>query len=132
MTKKLLLFLFGYLLACEVAAAQGFSAPSVWQNDKTSLLYIDIIAPNGQFAGRFHNRAPGYRCHDIFVAEGRIAKRRITFTVNFKNTRQDCRTVTTWAGGLSANTIFTNWNLIYTNPNGGIIRERGRDTFARQ
>jgi hypothetical protein len=115
------------------AFANELTAPSVWENQSGSLLYVDEIDADGRFAGRYVNGAVGYACQGIeYDVEGRIFDPLITFDVVWRAEAETCHTITSWTGEVSGDVIETEWSLVRVNAAGEFGRFEGVSRFERQ
>ncbi|MBY3565704.1 avidin/streptavidin family protein [Rhizobium laguerreae] len=116
-------------------AQNAFKAPSVWINERGSILTIEKIEASGDFLGTFVNKAAGSQCRDDpYLAEGKILVDKIYFAVAFADrvdSAKNCMTVTEWRGTVSAGSIATTWSLAYPGPN-GLVLIGGADKFDLQ
>jgi hypothetical protein len=117
-----------FLLCLGAASAQTISAPSVWTNQRGSVLTILAIDAAGHFQGTYVNNAPGTQCLGFpYDAKGAVTGDEVTLIVTFA----PCDTVTVWEGRIAATTIKTRFEAAY--PSGGHITIwRGADIFTRQ
>jgi hypothetical protein len=118
------------LVLATAAHAQSALAPSNWKNQRGSEMQLHWWNPiNQDVGGIYINRAPGYpRCANTpYILNGKSDGTRISFTVNWTNPFDDCKSSTTWQGIIQGNTIRTRWVLTYQ---GG--SKVGHDIFQRQ
>ncbi|HEX5869852.1 MAG TPA: avidin/streptavidin family protein [Longimicrobium sp.] len=131
-TRSFMLTLMLLLLAGTAGAPQASSqVVAAYTNQSNSTLYIENVASNGLMTGFYINRASGFQCQNTpYPVTGWILGRAISFTVVWKNTAENCQSVTGWTGFFSADfsTITTNWLLAVS---GGTTIGRGQDTFRR-
>lgn len=115
------------------AFADDLTAPSVWENQSGSLLYVDAIDAEGRFAGRYVNGAAGYACQGIeYAVEGRLFDPLITFDVVWQAEAETCHTITSWTGEISGDVIETEWSLVRLNAEGEFGRFEGVSRFERR
>jgi hypothetical protein len=122
----------GILIAlCTLATtafAQGL-APSVWKNQRGSVMKILALDPSGAFKGVYINYAAGFQCQGTpYDVNGRVHGTRIAFKVIWKNIFADCHSTTVWRGRVGGQTMPTRWVL--RTDAGRVLR--GADTFQRQ
>ena len=123
----LLLFLF---FLPGIALADDALAPSAWENQSGSMLYLDAVDAEGRFTGRYVNGAAGYRCQGIeYPVEGQVFDPLISFRVVWIAEAETCHTITSWTGQISGDVIETEWSLVrWAEPDGDVP---GADGFAR-
>jgi hypothetical protein len=116
------------LLSIGAASAQTLSAPSVWTNQRGSVLTILLMDAAGNFQGTYVNNAPDTQCRGFpYGAKGSVKGDQVTLIVTFA----PCDTVTVWKGRAAGAAINTRFEAAY--PNGGHIEIwRGADNFVRQ
>jgi Avidin family len=118
--KKLLSALVFFFGLQTFAFAQGLPAPSVWQNQRGSFLFIQTADPVAGLTGWYINEAQGFQCQGVpYQVVGQVTPG-IQFTVNFAQ----CNTVTVWNGQLNGPVLNTTWVLNY--PGG---TQTGADQF---
>jgi hypothetical protein len=126
--------LFGALLLLigltSITSAQSLPEWSVWKNQYTSLLIVTKVdSATGNFIGTFINNAKGYECQGIGVpVTGKIKGSSVAFVANFASCHN---TITGWKGTLSGNTITTDWDLWYADPDANFHEMKGQDTFTK-
>ncbi|MGJ3265602.1 MAG: avidin/streptavidin family protein [Salinarimonas sp.] len=113
---------------------QELAAGGTWANTRGSTLTIDSVQPDGAIAGTYVNRAPGFACQGTpFPAAGWVNGDKISFSVDWRNQAEDCNSITSWVGYLSAGRIVTNWDLVYTDATEQRpMFQRGSDLFTPQ
>ena len=113
-------------------SAQTLLMPSVWQNQRGSIMKITATDPsNGAFTGVYINNGDGigFRCQSTpYDVSGRVRGTRVAFRVVWRNFVEDCHSTTVWSGRATGGIMATRW--ILKNDGGGTVR--GRDTFQRQ
>jgi len=115
------------------ACAQNSAAPSAWENQSGSMLYIDAMDAEGRFTGRYVNGAVGYSCQGIeYDVEGRVFEPLITFNVVWRAQEETCHTITSWTGELVGDVIETEWSLVRTTDEGEFGRYSGESRFERR
>ena len=121
-----------FLLFPGYSFANEIPAPSVWENQSGSVLYIDEIDAAGRFAGRYVNGASGYRCQGIeYVVEGRMFDPLITFNVVWSAEVETCHSITSWTGNVQGDVIETEWSLVRW-ADGALGRFSGTSRFERR
>jgi len=127
---------FSLLLVALFAAsvfADDLPAPSAWENQSGSMLYVDQVDAEGRFSGRYVNGAVGYSCQGIeYAVEGRIYDPLITFDVVWQAEAETCHTITSWTGQFDNDVIETEWSLVRTNEAGEFGRYDGVSRFERR
>jgi hypothetical protein len=129
---KKLLVLFALLLVFTgIAAADPAIGPSLWRNQRGSILQVKSISAGFMpstfiFSGTFINQGKNFACKGIpYAAFGTSTPQGITFHVFFAK----CSKYTQWTGRISPNgrTMTTNWQLFYilNDP------QTGSDVFTR-
>ena len=129
---RLAVFLFAILIASQAHAQ--VTAGSSWENDRGSILTIDTIGADGQFEGEYVNNAAGFGCKGTpYAVVGWLNDNAIGWSVNWKETSEDCKSVTSWSGViLSPTLIETIWSLGYTSSDHGPRVMTGSDYFSRK
>jgi len=130
-----LIGLAGLAVLTNTAYAQ-IPAGSTWENQRGSTLQITSIDSNtGALRGQYINRAVGFKCqgtpYDVtgWVVDGD----KIAFSVRWRNSSADCKSITSWTGYLDKGFIVTDWDLAYTDTDlGHPIVIRGSDTFQKK
>lgn len=116
------------------ASAASLPIPSVWKNQRGSVLTFKQINA-GKVTGSFVNNANGFECKGEpgYRVDGNVNGTNINFAVDFKNKGHDCYTITSWIGTINGNSIHTDWELAYID--GGthqIVKDKGSDDFTLQ
>src|SRR5262249_9229627 len=126
--------LFLLIASATHCLAQALPAPSVWQNQRGSVMKILALDPaTGAFSGIYINNAVGFKCQGTpYAMWGGARGSRVVFNVIWKNNVEDCKSSTVWYGRTFYRTIQTNWVLTYVDQNGNIRKMRGSDTFQQQ
>jgi hypothetical protein len=129
--KKLMVSFALFLVFSGVAAADPAIGPSLWRNQRGSILQVKSISAGFMpgtfiFSGTFINQAKNYACKGIpYDAFGTSTPQGITFHVFFAK----CSKYTQWTGRIRPNgrTMTTNWQLFYVlnDP------QTGSDVFTR-
>ena len=117
------------------ALAYAQVAPgSAWENNRGSILTITNVDADGRFEGEYVNNAAGFGCQGSpYPVVGWINDNSIGWAVNWKNTSEDCKSVTSWGGAiLSPTLIETIWSLGYTSTNHGPRVMTGSDYFSKK
>lgn len=115
------------------ASAQSLPVPSHWTNQQGSDLLLYTIDGKGAFTGAFVNRTPGFSCDNVpYEVHGQAHGHHVSFAVAWKNTFQDCKSHTSWAGRVTGNTLTTWWVETYAGKKGAVKKTRGVDTFKKQ
>jgi hypothetical protein len=118
-------------LASLTAMAQAIPVPSVWTNQRGSMLYLDAMTPNGQITGHYINRAQGTYCQNIaYPLVGWIYGTAITFTVDWQGPTESCNSITSWTGFLYQNNINTLWQLVVNGSTSTQQIMQGSDVFS--
>ena len=121
------------LLLPAQALADELSAPSIWENQSGSVLYVDAVDDAGRLTGRYVNGAVGYACQGIeYAVEGRVFDPLITFNVVWRAEAETCHSITSWTGTIQGDVIDTQWSLVRWNEEGpgrfdGVSRFERRD-----
>jgi len=116
------------LLLVDAADAQTISAPSVWTNQRGSVLTILFMDSAGNFQGTYVNNASDTQCKGLpYGMRGNVQSTLVKFVVTFT----PCNTVTVWKGRASGTTLSTRFEAAYPN-NGRIEIWRDADNFTRQ
>jgi hypothetical protein len=128
-----LVIILGVLFPVE-AYAQSVQPATTWKNDKGSLLTIDSIDGTGELKGNYVNKAAGYPCQNTqYAVIGWVDDGKISFSVRWKNSTEDCKSITAWTGYLSGNRIISQWDLVYLDSTEKApIIFRGTDVFTKQ
>ncbi|GLR46224.1 hypothetical protein GCM10007880_67420 [Mesorhizobium amorphae] len=108
------------------------STTSTWKNQRGSTMTINIDS-SGSVHGQYINRAPGFGCQNSeFPLNGRVNGKFIAFAVSWKNSVDNCNSVTGWTGYARVNgsaiQIVTNWNIASQGASGPSIQS-GEDLF---
>ena len=130
---KLLILTALVLIGCP-AFSQTVPPNSVWENERGSELRVGSVGSDGAFSGTYINRAAGFECQGTsFEVSGWVEEDKITFSVRWKNSSQDCRSITSWIGYRSGDRLLTDWILVYTDSDEQRpILYKGTDFFALQ
>lgn len=116
MKLKLVLAIVMLGAAVPYAHAQNIMPNTEWKNDRGSDLTITAITADGALTGTYVNRAAGFKCKNTtYPVSGYVYGDKIVFSVRWKNASEDCASLTSWAGYLSAGRIVADWILVYTD-----------------
>tara|TARA_R110002072_G_scaffold101710_2_gene224052 strand:- start:316 stop:723 length:408 start_codon:yes stop_codon:yes gene_type:complete len=112
--------------------AQSDLADSVWDNQSGSVLHIDDVREDGHFHGRYVNNAAGYACQGAeYRVTGDVFETLIAFSVVWRAEAETCRTITSWTGEVTGDTITTEWSLVRLGDD-GFGRYSGESVFTRR
>lgn len=119
-----------------ICIGQAITAPSVWENQSGSYLYIDQIKPDGQLVGHYINNDTHFHCVGTpYPLTGWVISgtNTITFTVKWDNSYANCQSLTSWTGFLNSegSRITTLWQLVSNGTTSTRQIVQGSDTFVR-
>ena len=123
------------ILVTSAASAQSIPPNSTWENQRGSLLKIVTIDSNtGALRGEYINQAAGFVCKGTpYDVIGWVEGDKIAFSVRWKNSSADCKSITSWTGYLEKGFLVTDWDLAYTDSDlGHATLIRGSDTFQKK
>jgi hypothetical protein len=130
MLKQAALAIVAATALSSVALAQGLPAPSIWTNQRSSVLSITSVDAGGKITGTFVNNAAGTDCvgkpeHDV---AGKLSGSSVVLVVTFTK----CNTVTVWRGKISGSKISAPFEAAYPDATGRLKIWKGTDTFTKQ
>jgi pyruvate/2-oxoglutarate dehydrogenase complex dihydrolipoamide acyltransferase (E2) component len=119
------------LLHAGAAQAQSIKAGTTWVNQFESTLTIDTLdAESGALKGTYISRLGQYCTGTKHDAVGWVDGDRVVFSVRWKTSAADCKSITSWAGYVVNGKIVAFWDLVYVSPvDGSNFVHRGTDIF---
>ena len=114
------------------ASSQGLPEPSLWKNEKGSLLLIaKVDTTKNTFSGTYVDYDKVHAaCVGVPVEiNGTVSGNNVSIVGNFERCAQ---TITIWKGTLSGTTLSATFDVRYVDKNYTFKEDKGSDVYTKQ